>query len=344
MVAAASPLVAAVDHVWSANASDPDNILTNEVHFTSALADIPHEDAISLTATSDMTVRMPAGSDWSAPFGLKFYTGSSHALTLDFADAMLSQPNTTSEAPYKQDGRFNLGFATYNVFQYAWDVSHNLNGAFRIEGALLTITNNINGLDSVDFWRGTWDFLSPNSTTNAGYYLYIAAGASSSRTFHMNFHEGSELRAPIFFIYGAAKTNEISVLGGSHYMANLQMRVLNSGGNDTYARTRFNIDNENSWLYYTEWFWYIGWREVRFELLNIDYTLSNFGKKLKQQGERLEDILHIPRAVDFMEVHLKKRFTNFEEKIIYDKQTRAIYDEPQSDWSSSVYETNISSI
>ena len=240
-LAAASPLVAAVDHVWSANASDPDNILTNEVHFTSALADIPHEDAISLTATSDMTVRMPAGSDWSAPFGLKFYTGSSHALTLDFADAMLSQPNTTSEAPYKQDGRFNLGFATYNVFQYAWDVSHNLNGAFRIEGALLTITNNINGLDSVDFWRGTWDFLSPNSTTNAGYYLYIAAGASSSRTFHMNFHEGSELRAPIFFIYGAAKTNEISVLGGSHYMANLQMRVLNSGGNDTYARTRFNI-------------------------------------------------------------------------------------------------------
>ena len=108
--------------------------------------------------------------------------------------------------------------------------------------------------------------------------------------------------------------------------------------------THIHAFNENSWLYYTEWFWYIGWREVRFELLNIDYTLSNFGKKLKQQGERLEDILHIPRAVDFMEVHLKKRFTNFEEKIIYDKQTRAIYDEPQSDWSSSVYETNISSI
>ena len=91
---AASPLVAAVDYTWSVNASDPDNILTNEVHFTPALADIAHTNAIKLTAASDMTVRMPAGSDWSAPFGLKFYVNSGRALTLDFADATLSQPDT----------------------------------------------------------------------------------------------------------------------------------------------------------------------------------------------------------------------------------------------------------
>ena len=200
---------------------------------------IPHADAIKLTAASDMTVRMPAGSDWSAPFGLKFYANSGRALTLDFADATLSQPDTTAEYPYTQDGRFNLGFSG-NVLQYAWP-DKNINGAFRIEDALLTITNNIGGVDSVDFWRGTWDFLAPNSVTNAGGYLYIAAGWPTTGAFHMNFHRGSEFRAPIFFIYGSARTNEINVLGGSHYMANLQMRVRDSGGVDPYARTRFNI-------------------------------------------------------------------------------------------------------
>ena len=97
--AAATPLPAATDYAWSANASDPDNILTNEVHFTPALADIAHTNAIKLTAASDMTVRMPAGSDWSAPFGLKFYANSGRALTLDFANATLSQPDTFWKEP-----------------------------------------------------------------------------------------------------------------------------------------------------------------------------------------------------------------------------------------------------
>ena len=36
-LAVAMPLLAATDYTWSANASDPDNILTNEVHFSPAL-------------------------------------------------------------------------------------------------------------------------------------------------------------------------------------------------------------------------------------------------------------------------------------------------------------------
>ncbi len=239
-LAAASPLMAAVDHVWSVNASDPDNILTNEVHFTSVLADIAHTNAIKLTAASDMTVRMPAGSDWSAPFGLKFFVNSGSILTLDFADATLTQPNTTAEAPYTQDGRFGLGFGTGHMFQYAWP-SHSVNGAFRIEDGLLTITNNVGGENGIDFRRGTWDFLAPNSVTNSGAYLYIAASWQSSGKFKMNFHQGSELRSPIFFIYGSTRTNEINVLGGSHYMATLTMRKTSGTNHDTFARTRLNV-------------------------------------------------------------------------------------------------------
>lgn len=236
---ASVPLMAA-DVIWSANDADPDNILTNEVHFTPAAADIPRTNSLSLTAASDMTVRLPAGSDWSVPFGLKFFAVNGRALTLDFADAVLTQPDTTAESPYTQDGRFGFGRGTDYLLQYARP-GELVKGAFRIEDGLLTITNNIGGTDSVDFWRGTWDFLAPNATTNSGGYLYIAAGATTARTFHMNFHSGSELRAPIFFIYGNARTNEINVLGGSHYMANLQMRIRNSGGPDPYARTRVNV-------------------------------------------------------------------------------------------------------
>ena len=244
---AASPLAAATDYAWSANAADPDNILTNEVHFTPALADIPHADAIKLTASSDMTVRMPSGSDYSAPFGLKFYVNSGHALALDFADATLSQPNTTADAPYAQDGRFNLGLGA-NALQYAWPgTGKNLNGAFRIENGLMTITNNVGRLDSIDFWRGTWDFLAPNSTTNAGGYLYIAAGWPETGVFNMNFHSGSTLRAPIFFVYASAKTNSINFLGGSHFISAFQMRKHNSAA-DSYARTRVNVLGSNTCL------------------------------------------------------------------------------------------------
>ena len=56
------------------------------------------------------------------------------------------------------------------------------------------------------------------------------------------------MRAPYFFIYGNNRTNEINILGGSHYMAYLQMRVRSSGGVDPYARTRFNVVGKDTRL------------------------------------------------------------------------------------------------
>jgi SAM-dependent methyltransferase len=35
--------------------------------------------------------------------------------------------------------------------------------------------------------------------------------------------------------------------------------------------THVRAMNENSWLYYTEWFWYLGWFEHRFELAAATY-------------------------------------------------------------------------
>jgi SAM-dependent methyltransferase len=45
--------------------------------------------------------------------------------------------------------------------------------------------------------------------------------------------------------------------------------------------THIRAMNENSWIYYTEWFWYLGWFEHRFELSQaqwLDVNLNPTGK------------------------------------------------------------------
>ena len=103
--------------------------------------------------------------------------------------------------------------------------------------------------------------------------------------------------------------------------------------------THLHAFNENSWLYYTEWHWYVGWREARFDMVDISYTLSELGQRLERQGRDRAAILRQPRAVDAMEVRLRKRATNFEEKTAFDRQTRAVFLSPQRDWLASAFET-----
>jgi SAM-dependent methyltransferase len=64
--------------------------------------------------------------------------------------------------------------------------------------------------------------------------------------------------------------------------------------------------NERSWLYYTDWFWYLGWHEYRFELENLQYVISEYGQQLMSSGTSQEDAIRIPRAVDAMRVTLRK--------------------------------------
>ena len=64
--------------------------------------------------------------------------------------------------------------------------------------------------------------------------------------------------------------------------------------------------NERSWLYYTDWHWYLGWRTERFYLAKQEFVLSPVGKLLKEQNMATADILCTPRAVDLIAVVLKK--------------------------------------
>lgn len=70
--------------------------------------------------------------------------------------------------------------------------------------------------------------------------------------------------------------------------------------------THLRAFNQNSWLYFTAWCWYLGWEKEMFELLKVEFRLSILGKEKKENGWSIEKILDVPRAIDGMRVELKK--------------------------------------
>lgn len=64
--------------------------------------------------------------------------------------------------------------------------------------------------------------------------------------------------------------------------------------------THVRAFNENSWLYYTDWHWYLGWDAWRFYLQDLKFVLSEYGKDLGEAA------LRTPRAIDSMQVVLRK--------------------------------------
>ncbi|HKT95252.1 MAG TPA: hypothetical protein VJS30_01795 [Paraburkholderia sp.] len=71
--------------------------------------------------------------------------------------------------------------------------------------------------------------------------------------------------------------------------------------------THVRAFNERSWLYYTEWHWYTGWTRARFDLAQLNMTLSPVGQALKARGVPDEEMFRTPRAVDDMQAVLVKR-------------------------------------
>jgi hypothetical protein len=72
--------------------------------------------------------------------------------------------------------------------------------------------------------------------------------------------------------------------------------------------------NEKSWLYYTEWSWYVGWTEAKFDLVENLFALNSVGLAMQATHASLAEILATPRAVDEMQVVLRKRLLTDDEK------------------------------
>ncbi len=113
----------------------------------------------------------------------------------------------------------------------------------------------------------------------------------------------------------SAMTNCLALLriGGTMDISVPYYLALGAWQDPTHVRAF----NENSWIYYTDWFWYLGWKDYRFEVVNIEYVLSQKGDHIRNTSENivLSDLLDMPKAVDSMHVTLRKvKLTDDEKK------------------------------
>lgn len=84
--------------------------------------------------------------------------------------------------------------------------------------------------------------------------------------------------------------------------------------------THVRAFNENSWIYYTQWFWYLGWTSHRFQEQEIRYVTSDLGNKMLAKGYKLEKLLLVPRAVREIDITLKKIELSPKEKAYVSQQ------------------------
>ena len=66
--------------------------------------------------------------------------------------------------------------------------------------------------------------------------------------------------------------------------------------------THVRAFNENSWMYYAEWFWYLGWFETRFTVLTIEYLDDKLVQSIRERAH-------------FMRIRLQKVATTASERM-----------------------------
>ncbi|MDR3298437.1 MAG: methyltransferase domain-containing protein [Candidatus Accumulibacter sp.] len=72
--------------------------------------------------------------------------------------------------------------------------------------------------------------------------------------------------------------------------------------------THVRAFNENSWGYYTGMYWYMNWTEARFDVLQTTVYATQFGEQLNKEGKTFAEIIRTPRAIDHIDVVLRKRY------------------------------------
>jgi len=78
--------------------------------------------------------------------------------------------------------------------------------------------------------------------------------------------------------------------------------------------THVRAFNQMSWIYYTDWSWYLGWTKEKFFVTKLEFGMSELGQRMEAQGMSLKDIINVARAVDRMRVELKKVITQGKDK------------------------------
>lgn len=237
----------ATEYAWRENSADPDNLFTNVVHFSPALAngigDIEASDTVSVNKSNgDLTVKIPAGDALSATIAPRFSCASGYTLMIDVRGASWTQPDAS--VAYPDSARLVLD----GVFKYSG--TGKTAGAFRFDNTSFVIARQVGDPKetSATLSGGLLNLYDPNGTPISD-NIWVT-GDSRASTFRFSVTDGASIRMAPSLFYANAVTNEWNFLAGSNFIKKVNIRAVdNASTDDDYPRTRFLVSGEDTCLY-----------------------------------------------------------------------------------------------
>ena len=151
----------ATEYNWTPNAADPDNILTNPVHFSKAPEDILPTDILKFSAgDGQWNITLPSGCSWTSHICPSFRVAAGGKITFDMPNATWTHEDLASGA-YADKSRIDARADAYQQFQFTAP-SYTSKGAFRFDNAKFSVSETPDRVFRFDIERGTMDLRSPN--------------------------------------------------------------------------------------------------------------------------------------------------------------------------------------
>lgn len=223
---------------FSSHASDPDNIITNDVHYSKPIAEIAKTDEVRYWGEyNSITINVPSDVTFGSVFKPNFYIGKGHYVAMNI-DGTWYMPDDTSDY-----AEYNMSVSS--MLSLRLDAGKRSYGPFRFKDSFLKFSKDADGNETELEMNGTFNFLNPNGTALNDNYLYMNQSATGKRTTIRI--AGGSVTAPNVMDYGETLTNRYEFTGGSHYFRKFIMRNHNSGADD-YDRTRIHVTGADTAL------------------------------------------------------------------------------------------------
>ena len=236
----------ATEYTWKPDAADPDNILTNPVHFSEAPEDILPTDILKFSAGAEQwTITLPSGCSWTSHICPSFRMAAGGKITFDMPNATWTHADLSSGV-YADKSRIDARADAYQQFQFTAP-SYTSKGAFRFDNAKFSVSETPDRVFRFDLERGTMDLRAPNGV-DLGATIYWPSSKTMLNS-QLRFHAGSHAEFPTLLVYAMCPTNEIIVDGGHHRIKYLSIRT-EDGNSDvgSVPRTRVTVSGENTEL------------------------------------------------------------------------------------------------
>ena len=236
---------------FSSDASDPDNIITNDVHYSKPISAITTDDQVRYWGeNSNLMVNVPDGVSFASAFNPYFFAEwkneVSHKVLVTLSGSgEWYQPDLETDYAGTQFHVQNSG----SVFSLARNASYSKKGGFRLSNGTLELVKwKDEVVESAFNFDCDANFYDPNGTALSDNIIYIFNSPSGDRT-SINF-KGGTFKAPTFLIYGESSGEQcLNFLGGTNYVRKLQMRPRNTATADPIVeRTKIRVSGETGHL------------------------------------------------------------------------------------------------